>query len=484
MKDLEGKAFGAGVSAEALMDSAGVGIAAIIQKEHQLPGDCLVYLGKGNNGGDALVATDRLQRVGWKIWLRSLVHDDQLGALPQKKMGLLAGSAHRLTNRPAGEHLGVPLIILDGLVGLGGRAGLSNSLKRFTQEINWCRNNLGAKVYAVDLPSGLAEDGIDADCVTADLTIAIGFVKEACVRDDATGHVGCLNLVDLPVLTEQLASKADRPFVSLPVNLRPLAGPRAFESHKGDYGRIGLLAGSPGFVGAAVLCSEAAARAGGGLVTVFVSQDIYSLVAGRMSAEIMVKPVSDRREILSERLDAIGLGPGLGHAGRDEMLEVIAKFNGPMVVDADGLNALSQNMALLERCAGPRLLTPHPGEMSRLWPDHPNERREIVHRFVDKYPVALLLKGARTVVGSSREPLAYNSTGTPGMATGGSGDVLTGICAALLGRGFSPFDAGRFGAWLAGRASELALSHQSEESMLPQDTIAHLGLAYQALRRI
>jgi ADP-dependent NAD(P)H-hydrate dehydratase / NAD(P)H-hydrate epimerase len=480
MQESEKKAFAGGVSAETLMDQAGAGIAAILQGEHPAPGHCLIYLGKGNNGGDALVAADRLQRLGWKLWVRNSVEDAELGDLPAKKLQVLAGSIRRVDDREEIRQIGHPLIILDGLLGLGGRAGLSEKIKALTKELNWCRQNLGAKVYAIDLPSGLAEQGIDPDCVVADLTITIGFVKEACVRDDATAYVGRIGLVSLPEL--KVKDGDSKPLLTTPDNLRHFVAPRGFESHKGDYGRIGIVAGSPGYLGAAVLCSGAAARAGGGLITIFVPRDIYPILAGRMPAEIMVRPVKDRREMLEEKLDAVALGPGLGKAGHDEILEVIANFKGPMVVDADGLNALSERIDILSHCAGPRLLTPHPGEMSRLWPDRPKDRKESVKAFTEKYPVTLLLKGARTLIGAAGQGLSYNSSGTPGMATGGSGDVLSGVCAALLGRGLSPFDAARFGAWLCGKASELSLADQSEESMLPLDTIQNLGRAYQALR--
>jgi ADP-dependent NAD(P)H-hydrate dehydratase / NAD(P)H-hydrate epimerase len=151
------------------------------------------------------------------------------------------------------------------------------------------------------------------------------------------------------------------------------------------------------------------------------------------------------------------------------------------VVDADGLNALSGQTAKLSSVAGPRLLTPHPGEMARLWPTTGKTRAQIVREFTDNYPVALLLKGARTLVGQKGMAIAYNSSGSPGLATGGSGDVLTGVCGALLGRGLSPYDAGRFGAWLCGRAAELASESLSEESMLPSDLFFHFGAALRDL---
>jgi hydroxyethylthiazole kinase-like uncharacterized protein yjeF len=196
-----------------------------------------------------------------------------------------------------------------------------------------------------------------------------------------------------------------------------------------------------------------------------------------------VKPVHDYREVLDDRLTAIAIGPGLGMAHETPVLEIVRNFDGPMVVDADALNIVSQQIDTLAKLGGPRLLTPHPGEMKRLWSREAASRTEIVRAFTNHFEVTLLLKGARTLIGRKGKPLSYNATGTPGMATGGSGDVLTGVCGALLGQHLEPYDAARVGAWLCGRAAELTLESESEESMLPSDTLCYLGRAFKELRQ-
>jgi NAD(P)H-hydrate epimerase len=155
-----------------------------------------------------------------------------------------------------------------------------------------------------------------------------------------------------------------------------------------------------------------------------------------------------------------------------------------MVIDADGLNILARKMATLKKVKGPRLLTPHPGEMKRLFPNDKLSRADLASAFCKTYPVVLLLKGSRTIVAQAGQQLSYNTTGNPGMATGGMGDVLTGVCAALLGSKLSPYDAARLGAWLCGRAAELAISDgkASEESLLPTDVLDRLGAAFTELR--
>jgi NAD(P)H-hydrate epimerase len=479
-QNLEKSAFDQGIEAEALMDKAAAGIADVILRHHKKAGLCIAYLGKGNNAGDAIVAASLLAQAGWEIRVRMLVDEADLQTLPKKKM---AGLHALKVEEPLSSLVGPgAVIILDGLLGVGSRPQLSDRLKTLTREINSLRQRSAATVYAVDLPTGLGDEGIDQDAVVADYTITIGFPKTALVRDDATNAVGRILVVDLEELTIRRDPLSAHGIVTLPENLRDLMPRRRFDSHKGDYGRVGVAAGSRGFAGASILCAEAAARAGAGLITLYVPDDIYQIVVPGIRPEIMVKPISDFRSILNDRLDALAIGPGLGVVRREEILDLVRSFPGPAVVDADALNALSSATDQLHRTSGPRLLTPHPGEMARLWRTSGKSRVEIVREFTSEFPVTLLLKGARTLIGERGLPVAYNSTGSPGMATGGSGDVLTGVCGALLGRDLSPYDAARAGAWLCGRAGELAADAFSEESMLPSDLFSHFGAALRDLR--
>jgi ADP-dependent NAD(P)H-hydrate dehydratase / NAD(P)H-hydrate epimerase len=479
-QNLEKSAIEQGVQTESLMDRAAAGIAAAILRRQPLPGLCVVYLGKGNNAGDVIVAASLLAKAGWEIWARCLAADADLQPLPKKKItGLYASRIEKpLVTLPDYRSR----IIIDGLLGLGSRPELSAKLKVLTREINALRQNSGAIVYAVDFPTGLGEEGIDPDAVVADCTVTIGFPKTALFREDATNSVGRILVVDLEELTSRGPKEAANGILSQPGNLRHLSPRRPFDSHKGNYGRVGIAAGSRGFVGASILCAEAVARGGAGLINLYVPGDIYEFVVPKIAPEIMVKPTSDFQSILNDRLDALAIGPGVGSSRQKEILDLIRLFPGPAVVDADALNALSVAVEQLHHSAGPRLLTPHPGEMSRLWQTSGKSRVQIVKEFTSEFPVALLLKGARTLVGQKGRPVAYNSSGSPGMATGGSGDVLTGVCGALLGRGLSCYDAGRFGAWLCGRAGELAAEALSEESMLPSDLFLHFGKALRDLR--
>ena len=232
------------------------------------------------------------------------------------------------------------------------------------------------------------------------------------------------------------------------------------------------------------LCSAAAVKAGAGLVTLFVPPDIAPVLSSAVIPEVMVSPVADLREILHQKFDAVAIGPGIGRE-RDEMVRAfIAECPVPCVIDADALNAISPDPSCLKNNPAPRLLTPHPLEMERLFPQNSRIRRQWLEDFVAEYPVTLLLKGARTLIGESGAPPAYNTTGHPGMATGGMGDVLTGVAAALLAQGKSPLQSAKLAAWLCGHAAELAIrdGQASQESLTASDIITHLGPAFTNLR--
>ncbi len=369
------------------------------------------------------------------------------------------------------------------MLGVGAKPPLREPIRAACRAINQLRTTNGAYVFAVDLPTGLDTDSgkADRDCVVADFTVTIGYAKPGLVADGALNYVGRIEIVPL----DELRPPKTKPkgIIASPTAFRALLPRRKYNSYKNQFGRIGVVAGSKGFVGAALMASQGALRAGAGLVEVFVPEEIYEIVAGAAFMEAMVKPVASYRQLLKEKIDVWAVGPGLGKSRAPEILEFVQKVKQPMVLDADGLNIVAENISVLRRCKGKRLLTPHPGEMKRLFPDDQQSRGKTATKFCGRFPVTLLLKGSRTIVAERGRPLSYNTTGDPGMATGGMGDVLTGVCAGLLGQGLSPYDAARVGAWLCGRAAEMAIfnGNQSEQSLLPRDVLDHLGDAFKEL---
>jgi NAD(P)H-hydrate epimerase len=311
----------------------------------------------------------------------------------------------------------------------------------------------------------------------------MGFAKTGLVADAATDFVGRLAVAGLAELDASACGDSDDHLISPPI-LREFLPPRAFETHKGMAGRVAVLAGSAGFPGAARLCSAAAVAGGAGLITLVVKKDAYPSLASSVIPEVMVRQLESYEEILADHWDAIAVGPGLSPDAPGEIASVIRRATCPCVVDAEALNMMSADLETFHHCAGPRLLTPHPGEMERLSPRHDKSRREWMQNFVRKYPVTLLLKGARTIIGEADKPAAYNTTGHPGMATGGMGDVLTGILSALLAQGLSPLQAAMAGAWVCGRAAEIAISTggESQESLRASHVLLNAGKAFSSLR--
>jgi hydroxyethylthiazole kinase-like uncharacterized protein yjeF len=478
MRRIEERAFSAGSTTEGLMENAGAGIARAVRQFFPRAGRARVFFGKGHNGGDALVAARHLQEAGWAIELAPAFPADDWAELTRRKHAEF--SAVRIF--PVATGMRSPLVALDGLLGIGGSGRLREPIRSAVAEINRLRRHENAHVFAIDLPTGLNGDSgeADAEAVRADFTLAIGCCKTGLVADAATPFVG--RIAVLPVAG--LSASGDGDSIGTPLTLAQLQPRREFDTHKTEYGRVAIVAGSMGLTGAAILAAEGALRAGAGLVRLFVTRDIHAIVAASIAPEVMVQPVDSLATALETKSDVIAIGPGLGEQHRDETLRLIEQASQPMVVDADGLNILSGKLDVLERAAAPRLLTPHPGEMSRLMNTKGQSRSEIARAFIAKHPVTLLLKGSRTIVAAPGRNLSYNSTGNPGMGTGGMGDVLTGVCAALLARKQSAFDAARIGAWVCGRAAEIAVfeAGESEESLVAGDVIRHLGRAFDDLR--
>ncbi len=278
--------------------------------------------------------------------------------------------------------------------------------------------------------------------------------------------------------------------------IRNFLKPRPRRANKGDFGRVFILAGSRGYTGAAILTSFAALRAGAGLVTLGCPDKVYPILA-RRHPEVMVRPFpstpdgtfSDKGfpEILRflKNQGVLAIGPGLGHHPATTRLVQRLSIKSPvqLVIDADGLNAFQNKAGLLKRCEMPPVLTPHPGEFVRIFggkkPESDSERKKRSLEVARSFKLILVLKGYRTVIAAPYGRWVVNPTGNPGMATGGTGDVLTGVIAALIGQGIYPFDAARFGVYLHGLAGDLAARKVGEVSLVAGDLIDFLPEVFQ-----
>jgi hydroxyethylthiazole kinase-like uncharacterized protein yjeF len=471
-----------GWTEEQLLDLAGKQLGIAIGNHFPNPGTAIAYLGKGHNAGDTLVALSILRdRFAWKIATRNAFSLEQLAPLTRKKWDEI-GLENPLDHPPSPDDLDRPLILLDGLLGVGANGPLSDPLIQLANEMEVLRQTTGARVAAVDLPSGMnSNTGETAlGSVIADITFAIGNAKVGLLLAQSSLQTGALAIVPVDPITCNQPSWIE---AISPQTMKCGKAPRPFDFHKGMAGSVAILAGSEHFTGSAVLAATGALRAGAGLITLYVPRSIHSIISSKVPSEIIVQEIHNPRDLLNERFDCLVCGCGLGtlsETANEGFFELISESEAPAVIDADALNLIArfQRCDLLQE---KHIITPHPGEFNRLAPEIAKLSRENAAKtFTEKYTATLLLKGSRTIVTRSGESLWCNTTGTPGMATGGQGDLLSGVIGACLAAGDGPMDAARLGSWLCGRSAEICLNKPgiSEESLTPTDVALQLGAAY------
>ncbi len=494
MIELERMTIQRGTSVGALMDTVADGMASALRAMYGRGRTCIVYAGKGHNGGDALATARRLIRLSdWRICVRLAAQRGELAPLTACHLDALALSpaesfedvrAFLNAASCAAQH---PPIVLDGLLGIGARGELRESIATVVDEICALKAD-GAEVVALDLPSGLdPETGNPGRrCVVADATLTVAFGKSCLVADAAVEHVGRIVVIGCPAICRELKeTEAEIPRASLlvPGVLKKWLPVRRHSWHKGDAGRVAVVAGSLGMHGAAALCATAAARAGAGLVTLFCREDVYASVAASCAPEVMIRPVRTFASgIPLDRMDVVVVGPGIGPVHFGEIVEFLKSVQIPRVVDAGALAALGMGGDFA--FTADDVLTPHEGELARLLPRNDRTRAEWAKAAAQKLGATVLLKGARSVIASAEDDeLWINTTGNSGMATGGMGDVLAGVLAALMGAGVKGRHAAAVAAWLCGCAADLAVTQgeQTKESLVASDVLAYLGRAFRRL---
>lgn len=479
---LEAAAMRDGWSEEQLLDLAGERLGQALGRYFPKAGTVVAYLGKGHNAGDTLVALRILRdRFGWQIAIRSAHPVRDCAPLTQLKWEELLFH-EPLEQPPVTVDMRRPLLLLDGLLGSGAKGHLRETYSRLTAEMNSLRERSGAIVAAVDLPSGTDPDTGETSpgAVVADVTFMIGNAKRGLLSGHAVCTTGALALVPVEPLTAGASGDVE---LICPQSLHFGKAPRPFDFHKGDAGRIAILAGSESYAGAAVLAATGALRGGGGLVTLFVPHAIRDIIRAKCPPEVIVRACEDPRDLLDVRMDSLVVGCGLGElrdSSGEGLLDLLSRTDAPTVIDADALNLIARS-GKQEILKESHVLTPHPGEFARLAPELKSlPRDEAARRFANGIPATLLLKGSRTIVTRRGLPLFSNSTGSPAMASGGQGDILAGIIGARLASGMPPLEAACLSAWACGRAAEIALAtgRFSEESLLPTNVLDFLGPAF------
>jgi ADP-dependent NAD(P)H-hydrate dehydratase / NAD(P)H-hydrate epimerase len=474
MRQLDQRTMAASTPGEVLMDRAGLAVARETFELLKPTGARAVLLlaGKGNNGGDAIVAARHLAGAGCEVTLALLCRRGELTGDPLVHFQKLVSNV-RVVELPAlGELLAAtrPSVIVDGLLG----TGLTGEVREPYASAIRIINESHIPVLAIDVPSGLG----CATCVRANVTLTMGLPKIGLLQPAAVEFIGRLLVADIGFPREFVEEiSADVELITAE-DVKPLLPARRRDAHKGDFGHLLIVAGSEGYTGAPVLCAHAAARAGTGLVTLAVPRAIYPIVAANCPPEIMPRSLDTLDSL--KAFDVVAIGPGLGQSPETQSFVTgfLARLTVPAVVDADALTAKAV-------AKSPLIFTPHPGEMARLVgstvKDVQARRWEVAREFARQHGVVLVLKGAGTVVTDPTGKLWINSTGNPGMAKGGSGDVLTGIIGALLAQGLTPLDAARAGVFVHGVAGDIARERQSERSLLASDLIASLGAAFERL---
>ena len=463
-----------GIPGIVLMENAALGVVReVVKILGDIPGKTAIILaGKGNNGGDAFAVARHLFNMGAKVSVHVLAKladikgDAKTNLEILLKMGMEVNEV--LENRPIEgikEVLKFSDIVVDGLLG----TGLKGEVKGVMAGVIEAVNESGVPVVAVDIPSGVnGETGaVSATCIKAKSTVTFAFPKIGQLVHPGCEYVGKLEVVDIGIPPTAVKEDEIKKYLIDLCLVSKLIPRRESNSNKGTYGKLIVVAGSRGMTGAACLTASAALRAGTGLVYMAAPLSLLPIYAGFL-VEALTIPLEDGNKgyitkesihkILMhlEKVDVAAVGPGLstGDDAKEVVYSIIKGSKVPIVLDADGINLLAEDLSVLKELKTQMVITPHPGEMARLLGTTVKEVQEdrvnIARSFSKKYGVITVLKGSRTVIASPEGAIYINTTGNSGMATGGSGDVLTGIIASFIGQGLKPLDAAIAGVYLHG----------------------------------
>jgi hydroxyethylthiazole kinase-like uncharacterized protein yjeF len=490
-RTVEAAAVAAGADLAALMRAAGGAVAAQIM-EAVPEGAVVVLVGRGNNGGDGWVAARDLHASGRDVRVLALAEPGSLQGIAGEaaRAAIAAGVAWcEAGDSPHAHDLSEAAVVVDAMLGTGASGPLRPQLEAWVEAVNRC----GAHVVSVDLPTGVDADAgaVSGAAVQADCTVTFTALKRGLVMFPGAGFAGDVVVADIGAdigLADVSAAlevwSADEYALLLP---RP-----RIDAHKNDRGRVLVIAGSATYPGAAVLAARGAQRAGAGYVTLAVPDSVVSVAQSHLlSIPVVGLPQGrshafssaalDKALQLARDYDAVVLGPGLTLADGAVVTArgLVAKLKLPLVVDADALNALVDAHELIEQRHAPTVLTPHPGELARLLGitslQVQSDRMESSAALA-AHATAVVLKGAGTVISDATRQVV-NVSGSPALATAGSGDVLAGIIGAYLAQGLSPLEAGALGAYVHGRAGEAAASALTPICVSAEDIPEYLPLA-------
>jgi hydroxyethylthiazole kinase-like uncharacterized protein yjeF len=501
MRAVDAEAAALGMPGSILMENAGAALATRAMGLATDGGRFVVLCGLGNNGGDGLVAARRLAAAGRVVHVELVGgENDALRGEPARNWAALEWTHVQRGPVPDSAQPRAGDVVVDALFGTGLSRPPSGEFARAVERINAWRRD-GVQVVAADLPSGLASDlGYAFEpAVEADVTLSFGFLKLGQALEPGASRCGRLELVNIgiPDAASRVLTGPATWLLEEADAVRRLPARRC-DTHKGSFGHVLVVAGSPGKTGAAALAGLGALRGGAGLVTVGTSGQALPEVL-RHAPELMGSSLGEGPALglaelpallrSTEGKQAVVIGPGLGRGSETSALleQWLERVTVPTVLDADALTALGQDVSLLRRCNAPLVLTPHPGEMARLLglvsAQVQSDRIKVARGFATSTGVTLVLKGARTLVASPDGTVYVNSTGNSGMATGGSGDVLAGLVGALLAQGLSAEDAAIVAVHAHGLAGDRMLQRRGLLGLIASDLLEGLGLVWSSWSR-
>ncbi len=486
-----------GVPSLTLMERAGQSIAQAILERfwRQAKKGVLVVAGKGNNGGDGFVVARLLKKKRIPCAVALLARRDELSPDAAHNFNAFVKLKGQVSEIGAddmdvlGERARKSGLVVDAILGTGVKSEVRGLYASAIKSINAC----GLPIVAVDIPSGVHTDtGVPLGAaVKAQMTVALGFAKRGEVVYPGIDYVGNLTVADIGIAAQAIAEVRPDAELLEPATVRPLVPRRAADTHKGSYGHVLVIAGSRGKTGAAILASRAAMRGGAGLTTLAAPRSLNNIFASSL-IEVMTEPLRENsaEELeplgdqdwgrLLERKDVLLFGPGIGvaPATQSHLRWLLRNLAIPWVIDADGLNNLALEVDRLKQAKTAPVLTPHPGEMARLTGKSTAEvnrdRVEIARTFALEHRCHVVLKGARTVIAIPSGKAFINPTGNPGMASGGMGDALAGVVAALLAQGLPPEDAMKLGVYLHGFVGDRIAASRGGIGLIASDIIEGL----------
>lgn len=488
-----------GIPSILLMENAGLRVLEVIRKHfagHLKGRRVLIIAGKGNNGGDGLVVGRHLLNAGAEVKVFLLAKPDALRGDAAVNLEIylkMGGKLYPILEEKDLQRLDISLLytelIVDAVYGTGFKGAADGLPGQIISMINQSR----APVCSVDLPSGLEADTgkVNGPCVRATYTVTFALPKLGHYFYPGAVYVGRLTVADIGIPQALVEREMLPRRLVTPDWCGDQLKPRSPWGHKGDYGHALVVGGSTGMTGAVAMAAEAALRSGAGLVTAAVPEGLHPVLEEK-TLEVMTKPLPETavhalssaalESLLSEndRCQAIAIGPGLGRDVSSQTLvrEFLAAASVPLVIDADGLNALAGHTGILKQARAPVVLTPHPGEMARLWgvtsAKIQESRLEVAEKAAAQWGAVVVLKGARTIVAGPEGKTYLIPTGNPGMASGGSGDVLTGIITGLLAQGIPADIAAAVGAYIHGAAGDAAAALKGQRALTAGDILASL----------